>query len=625
MGLYGSPPPPPPPDYSAQKAQIARETEARYAQQAAEYNAAVNNYNSALSGYQGDLNALSSNVGGMSIADLYDDPNTEENENPFSSYMSNLNTVSSGLGGLSLGVERPVFQSTIQTPYGPTGVSNIPSLSSANQNLYNQLMGTTTSLTGTLNDLQNRRRQEEQRVSDFRNNLMADLSNYQTGVGQLSIADEAQMNQLERDIAALDARRQGFSSSIMSQLFPNQFEGIASGVGGIRSSISDLRSQRQAELDRIAAFERDILGNVDAYRDTLGGLTIADENQIGSLQQQIDDIQTRAGRFSSELGFDFNDELGELGGLERELGNLRSQREQEIARIQRMQDQYLNTARALEQSAEGADIYSAAGLDAIGDRLRDVRQDISGFSSLLPFDFSGSEASLSEADAALAALRERRAQEIAGIESRISPLVGGLNDIALSDEQAMRDRIAELRGIEGDLARFSGGRVGEVQGQISSGVEAVNSRLAELQDYRSQLEERAQGLLEQVRNASYFQTGDLGSDQETFNAIQAEAELYNAQQAMDEVDAIMNRLNSERQRLEADAEAVAARRNQSASQLLGSLGPGGVPRFRDFSQTDPMTIEEYLARFVNTEEEEPLLGLSPSAFSNALGVIRIGG
>ena len=616
--------PPPPPDYSAQKGEIRRATEARYQQQANDYNTAVGNYNNALSGFQNNLNTISGNVGGMSIANLYDDPNTAENENMYGNYMTQLNNINSGLGGLSMDMSKPVFQSSVGSEYGTVGITNIPSLDNMNSNLYNQLSNNASNLTSQLNALQKQREAEEQRIGDFRGNLLSNLSQYETGLGQMGIADLNQMNQMERDLAALNAQRNSFSSSILDQMYPGGFQEVGSRYSGLMSGLQDLRDQRAAEEQRIKNYEADLLGAADSYRNTLGGYTIADEAGMSELQNLIDDRQRQAGRFSSELGFNLNDELGELSDIELQLNQLQRDRTNELNRVNTAQGNFLNTARGIEQAAESGNIYSAAGLNAIQDNLRDLQTDMGGFTSQLGYDFSGANNSISQAEAALAALNERRQSALDEIAGGIGGATGGLSDINLYDETAIRDRLSQLRDIEGQLAPFSGGRVTDIQGQINSGVESVNSRLQELSDYRANLEQRAQQLMEQVNNSSYYATGDLGNDQASYDAIQAEAELYNAAQAMDEIDAIMGRLQGEQQRLEADAEAVAARNAEALSRM--NIGATGLPEFGDLSQVDPYTLQQYLAMINSDEEEEPTLGqLANSGFSNNLGIIRVGG
>lgn len=623
MGMYGSPPPPPP-DYSAQKGEIRKATEARYQQQANDYNTAVGNYNNALSGFQSNLNNIGGSVGGMSIADLYDDPNTDENENMYSTYMNQLNNVNSGLGSLSMDASKPVFQSSIGSEYGTIGIGNIPSLDNVNSNLYNQLSNNASNLTSQLNQLQQQRKSEEQRINDFRGDLLSNISQYETGLGQLGISDLNQMNQLERDLAALNAKRNSFSSSILDQMYPGGFQEIDSRYSSMMSGLQDLRDQRAAEEQRIRDYESGLLSSADSFRNTLSGYTIADEAGMNELQNLIDERQRQAGRFSSELGFNFNDELGELSDVELGLNQLVRDRTNELNRIETAQNNYLNTARAIEQAAEGAGIYSASGIDAIEDNLRDLQNDIGGFSSALNYDFSGATGSITDAEAALAAVNERRQAELDSILGSIGGATEGLGDIDLYDEAGIRDRLSQLRDIEGQLAPFSGGRVGDIQSGIDTGVESVNARLQELADYRSNLEQQAQALMETVNNASYFREDDLGDNQSAYDAIQAEAELYNAQQAMDEVDAIMNRLNSERGRLQADAEAVKARNAEALSRM--NLGATGLPEFGDLSQVDPYTLQQYLAMLNDDEEEEPTAGqMANAGFSNNLGIIRVGG
>ena len=107
----------------------------------------------------------------------------------------------------------------------------------------------------------------------------------------------------------------------------------------------------------------------------------------------------------------------------------------------------------------------------------------------------------------------------------------------------------------------------------SCGPRAVDGRLAELQARRAELETQAAALAEQVRNQQFYATDDLTGSQGSFDALQAEIELFGAQQAMDELAQAEQRLQGERQRLEADAEAVALRikLNKTFSQRLVHL------------------------------------------------------
>ena len=612
--------PAPPPDYTAQKGQIRRDTEQQYQQRADSYDTAVQNYNTALSGFGDTYNTLSDNISNLTYADLYDDPTTTENENPYSSLQSQIDDLSSGLGSLQVGVDRPDFASSVGSEYGTVGITNIPDLMTANTSQYNTLVGDVAGLSNQLNDLSRQRENEVNRIEQYRTRGLGDLAGFSTQLGQLGIADVNQMNQLERDLAALDAGRQSFSSPILDQLYPDGMAQFDAQYAGINEGLSDLRGQRQAEMDRIAQYEQGLLSDADAYRNTLGGLTIADEQGITDLIDQIEDRNRQAGRFSSELGFDFNQETGELNDLLADANRLQRDRTSELGRIDQAQRDYLNAARAVEDAAESGSIYSASGIDAIEDALRDARTDMSSFSSALPFDFSGATGSLTDADVALADLRGRRETALDDLLSQIEGVAGNVGGLEAYDEAGLRDLQSQLTSAGSELGRFSGGRVDDISGQLQAARGQIDTRLQELSDARGALETRAQDLLEQINNAQYFGVDDLGQNQGDFDALQAEIELYNAQQALDEITSAENRLNSERQRLERDAEAVAERDRIARDAILATVGESGVPEFQNFDQVDPITLNEYLMMLQQQEDEEYANQITPSAF--AQNVIR---
>ena len=617
-----SPAPPAPPDYTEEKRQLRLDTEAEYKRQADAYNQAVDDYNTQLSGFSSNIGNTGSTIGGLTMRDLYDDPTTDADENQYGGLSSALTGYRNQLAGMTAPT-RPIFDSVIQSEYGPISISNIPTLNDLNTNMMNNLTSQVGQYTDTLNDLRKSRQTEENRIRNFRNALLGDASNYSTTLGQLGIADLGQMNQLERDLNALNTRRNAFSSTILDQLYPSGFGEVDTRYNNLTTGLSDLRADRQTELDRISNFESGILSDVDAYRSRLGDLTIADAELLSALQDDISSRQRQAGRFSSELGFDFSDELGELSEVGRGAASLSRERQAELDRIANTQGQILASARAAEAAAEAGNIYSAAGIDAISDRVRDIRGDISGFSSVLPFDFANADLPLTDAEAALADLTSRRAAALDEIQSGISGATTGMTNAELYDVGAIDDARAALQASQGSLAPFSGGRVGDIQAQITAGLSQVDSRMAELDAARAEIEARAQALLEQVNNASYFATGDLEGNLQSAEALQAEVDLYTAQNALDEITAAMNRLQSEKQRLEVDAENVAAREAQERADILATVGASGVPEFQNFSTADPLTLQQYLALLASDEEADTITGRSPTAFSQNMGVIRV--
>lgn len=612
--MCGGSSPPPPPDYTAEKSAFAANKAQERQQQAQAYNQSVSQFNDQVGGVREQIGGLSNQLGGLGVTDFTDDT--------YSSFRNQLGDVSSSLGSLNAPSDRPSFSSTLQSPYGSVSV-DVPTLSSPTNvaPLQNQYQN----LSSQLNSLRDERQREEQSVRDFRSSLLGDANAMGTTLNQLDISNQTGINQAERDLAGLRSQASSFSSPILDQLYPEGFSRFDSLATDYSNRINDLRQQREAEQQRISNFESGLYDTADQYRDQINDLTIADADQIGSLNQSIQDQLLQANRFDSPLDYDFSNELSEVRGLSSRINELQQQREAEQQRIAQTQSQLDNLARSARSAAGNTDIYSAAGIDSIGDQLNAIRGDVSGFDTPLEADFSGVQSTLSEADAALAQLREQRSDALGGIASQVAPATQGLSDVELYNESAFRDRQSQLSDVENELARFSGGQVSDINAQITEARSQIDSRLQELAEYRSGVEQQAQELLNRVQEASYYGTPDLGGDRESLESLQAEAELYNAQQALDEIDSVANRLNSERQRLEADAEAVAARENAAREQLQSQIGSSGVPQFQNFAMVDPLTTSQFAQRFIapqSEDEDQQTDSLANRGFSSALGVIR---
>ena len=655
-GGKGSSAPPPPPDYSRQIRNESNRIEAGYQREADSYNQNVNKYNNALENSRDAVYSLGDNISGLGIEDAQGD-----NLSSFRNKLTNLrrntpDTSVLGYDSTSTSVDRsspaefvrggpgkfggifndsnymydfsvddnsfvqgrPDFQTSQQHGTYGTIPLDPPSLSSPNKTLRQNVMGQTQSLSQQLDQLEQERQQEESRVRNFRNSMLTNANTYGTTIDQLGIGDKEQLNEAERKLSEYDSKRQTFSSPIMDQLYPNGFEQIDQRFDEYGNTLSDLRDQRQQEKQRISGFRDQLLGSVDNYRDQVSNLGIGDIEQVNELGENLRGDIREARRFDSPLNYDFSNELQEAQGISSRIQELRNQREAEQQRIQSTQQDLLSTARGANRAIENTGVYSAGGISAIGDEISDIRNRISQFDTPLEADFSGVQSRLENAESNLSGLRERRTNRLDDIASRIAPATEGLSDVELSNVDALNERSSQLSSVQNDLSRFSGGQVDGIRDQLSAATEQVDARLQELSDYRANVESRAQELLESVKNASYRQPGDVAGDESGIESLRQEAELYEAQQAMDEIDAITERLNSERSRLAADAEAV-QRRNEAAQQntSIPTNGLGGV---------DSIDAAEYARRYNLTADEEEEMrqrDRSRSPFSQSLGVIRV--
>lgn len=594
----------PAPDYTQQKSDLAKATSQSYQEKADAYNQLVKDYNEKLSGFQTNLGTMKGNLANTSWTDFWDDPNTTDvNENLYQKYSTDLGGYQTDINNLGLfNTDKPIFDKTIDSEYGTVTINDIPTLDKVNTNLYNQLVGSAASQIGQLGTMKSQREGEENRIRDFRNQLLSDVQLGNVGLGQLGIADERGMDALERELALLEARKTGFSSSILDQLYPSGFDTFNTSLETVKEGLQGVRDKRQTELDRIAKYETDMLANVDDYSTRLGDMGIADADKIQALKDEISDLQKGAGRFSSELGFDFGDELAELSGVSRDVGRLSDKRDTELQRISDMEKNLLDSARGIESAAETGSIYNANNLNAIADAIRDLKADRAGFTSELDFDFSNVDNPLAEGETALAGLQAERKTALDDILSNVEGFGPALEGLELSDETGIKDVQSNLKEQRGALSEFTGGRVDDIKAQIALGLTSVDEKLAELSDKRNEIETQAQALQEKIMSANYYGTADLTDPNLELSSMQDQVNLYNAQQALDEIDAISNELNSQQYRLEQDERNVQLRKDKEMADIMAMM-EGGVAQFPEYALQDPIALQQYLA-MLNKEEEE---------------------
>ncbi|NCW67569.1 MAG: hypothetical protein EBV86_03210 [Marivivens sp.] len=636
MGLYGSPPPPPP-DYTkdiliAQGAMnAANKAKAdTYNKAVDDFNANVANYaNNALSdwtktnlgeNYQGGFTGF---LGGLGIEDLYDDPNTPQNEAAlYNSAYTALGDTRDYLSGLQA-PDKPTFE-TFKSG-GPWSASvSAPSLSTANISGLDSSRDIISGYLGQLDDLKTSRAAEEKRIGDFRSNFLEGLGDLGIDANQLNIANVGGMDRLERDIATAQSRLGGFSSSILDQIAPDFLTNQTDALADLSEQLSGLRTDRQSELDRISGFETGVLDLVDDYQDRIGDLDISNIDELNTIKAAIDAKQKEAGRFSSLLGFDFGDELGELRTEEGRVDKLLREREDELDRIAGAQDRASSEARALASliGDEGLDYSSKAALDAYKDRYDAIQEGISGFSSLLDFDFSGADADLASALGGYNTAVESRKEAIDDLMARATGATSGLADVNLYDEQAIRDYYAANDPITEELAKYTGGRVSDVRDQLKANTDAVDARLKELSDKRNEFETQARELEERLRSTDYYTSAEAQGGIDELARLKDQIDLYNAQQALDEYDSSLAFLQDQKNRLLQDEANVQRREEAERQRVAATIGPSGVPTVQDLALMDPVTRAQYLAIMQgmnDDEEEETPLSLNP--FSSNLSYL----
>ena len=620
MGMYGSKPPPPPPDYTKEKAGWATEQSAEYQTEADAYNQSVAAFNQQLGGQQAGISDLSSQIGGLSIADLGEGA---------PDYRSQLGEARAGISAANVNTARPSFSSAGMSPWGSVSV-NVPALQDPNEGLRSSLLSQVGGLSSTLEGLRRERGAEEGRVNQFRSGALGNIAALRGGIGRTGIGNEFGINQLGSSLDQLRGNISGFTSPIASQLYGDPsgegvFPTLQSRLGSAQSELTDLGTRRTDELGRIEDFRTTQEGGYDALRGAFAPLTIANEGALRQLGTDIGTQQLGIQRFRSDIPTNFSPTLQNLQSLSGDVKGRLAERESELSRIQGAESRARGIGRDVASQAADTGIYSSSGLQSLEDRIAESQEDFGNFSSVLPFDFGTAQSRLTGAGTTLSDLRGQRSSALDDLISRANVAGSGLGEIPLQDEGAIRERLSSLIGVGGDLAPFSGGRVGDVNAAIAQSQAGIDTRLQELSTKRTEIETGARELLENVGITTFTDLAAVQAQLDELGLVEEKQQLFNATQALDEIGSIQDRLNSEKQRLENDLEASTGASGRERQSILAALGPGGVPQFQDFQSTQPLTAAEYLALLARRQEEDEYGGAGGgynTGFSANLGVIQ---
>lgn len=405
------------------------------------YNDSVNTFNQNFDDYQTMFDENSGTINNATIANIYDDPDTEENENYFDNYNTMFRDAASDLNSFSLAA--PSLSSGGYT----FGASELPTLAEVSD--YSALASNFSGLSDTLSGLQTGRANEVTRIGDLASSLQGDLgavgydiSNLQNTDGTYDLSQAGSTSNVDRLLYNLGQERGGFSSLISDQIddpftsFDTNYQDASGTLSGFNAAVDDERSRIDTYNQGLFDYADTLLGD-----DSLGGYDITSGSALDTLKRQIDGKQRQAGRFDSELGFDFGDSLTEVQGLEDQLDTLIAERDTEQAKIDNYRTSIDDTAFDYGQSAAGLGIADIDKINTLNKQIAALKTQAGRFKNPLSFDFSdvtGEGSALASVEGSLSGLLADRETEQSRIDeegTRLGGLYSGYNTLFGGDAE----------------------------------------------------------------------------------------------------------------------------------------------------------------------------------------------
>ncbi len=591
----GASPPPPPRDWTPENIAEGKIEFGRRQQEADKWNDRVAGYNKEIGGFKRDwgdpfgAKARSANIASANLGDLIKEGTGYQDE------------VSDW--GYAHTDRAPTWSASYQAAHGATPVGS-PDTTRFQEGVLKGIGSKLNRSVNNLSSLQSDRTYDlgllNQAKSKYAGGMRmhdSNIDNY--GINQLNLAKNVydQATNLYQSANDWNAAR----PSINTGLLGNDYQTSYNQIG---QDYSDLQGKHTAETKRIGDFKSGLDDYYSKADMGIAGLNISNLKEMGDYEKELAAKSRGASRFSSVLPYDFSNQQTDLRGLSSRIAGLQSDRGDELNRVSGMQSDYAQKAGSMRDLASLAGIYNKGDLDLLSADMTGLRGDIGNFNSLLPYDFKKATSTLDVGRSSLDDVFADRKGALDSIINDRSTLAKGLGGINLWDEAGYDTQRSDLKDIYDELSPFSGGRVKGIGTNIDTDRDAIDAKLSELADYRKGLETKAQDLQKKIQDTSYMNLGNLTGDEAALEKQRAEIELYNAQQAMDELDAMTQNIGGQRIRLQTDLDNTNNREAAEKQAVIDLLGKDGALKFKQLGLTDPQTIRAYLQVIRKKKEDE---------------------
>jgi len=418
------------------------------------YNTSVDDFNQTFSNALSGVDDFSSAIGGADIYSLYDDPTTAANENIYETYYDDISSTYDALSNTSLSAapdlstdfdftdeEKALFALNNPNDFGNI-VDTYGGLVDTLDTLKTDRDTAVSNLTNTSNELYNALDDASFALTDFVN---ADGTYDYRGYNAAKNAYETikDLNQTTRTIDDALASQTGALDDVTDLL------------GDLTPTLSGIGDAYTAEQNRIRTYGNNLYDTIDALGLDTASISSSD---LANIKAQIDAAQKGAGRFSSDLGFNFSGQLAELNAAEAMINDLIAQQAAENQRISDAQRNIDNRIYDFGLTAGDLDISNLSQIENLQRELNKLQREANQFSSPLgsiSADVSGVQGTLND-------LLTKRAEE----EARINQFATQLgtqedelraildNGLTIADLEEMENLRRRIDASQLDASRF---------------------------------------------------------------------------------------------------------------------------------------------------------------------------
>lgn len=350
--------------------------------------------------------------------------------------------------------------------------------------------------------LEGQRASEQDRVSQFRNDQLSLFDTARNELSGYGIGDIDAIRALDQriDNAARDTRR--FQSELNPDLTIQR-----DAYNEVNSMVDRLLNERAGEERRISGYEAQLLQRARSLENQASRLGVADAQQASALMSEADALRREAQGFSSQIGFDFSDELAPLDALQNRIGQLEQSRAAEEGRIGGFRSDLSNRLADIRQRASQLDISDLDAIRALDDELEALDRESRNFEAEIPFDFSALYNDYTGVDRQLADLYNQRSTEEQRVRSATQTAADRASDLLRSATLSDYYDASRLDALGLDLERARSSATGfssALDADFSPALDALSqaeARLAELRGQRQESIGEFSGRADEIRSS----------------------------------------------------------------------------------------------------------------------------